>query len=186
MKLYIGITKSDELVYIEYDPLEDKQQNYFSLCGGTYDTPKTEQEGEEEARKRLSTREYWEDIGLLPNGNNFLSDFIDFEEVADHVLNNDGWEMTNGEFNHFGEYEGEEIYLNSQSGGQHKEEINNFKKLFVKKEDLKKIYEYWDKYHLKEKFPKEVLTFMSAFFEKYKNLCSDQEILIKYMEFLKS
>ena len=67
MKLYIGVTNNDELVYIEWDKCDNEQRKTFSLCGGTYEDPKTEEEGENEARETLSNSSYWNDLGYIDN-----------------------------------------------------------------------------------------------------------------------
>jgi hypothetical protein len=183
MKLYIGVTKDEELYYIEWDKADNEQRKTFTLSSGTFNEPKTEQQGEQEAKERLSTSDYWDDLGMIDQ-KSFLTDFIDFDEVAEHVLNIDGWENVNGEYTHFGEYNEEEIYLNYSSGGQHKEEIKDLKELWINKEDLKKVYSFWDKEHLKP-LKKETLNFIVGFFEKYKELCDDQTALNKYLDFIK-
>ena len=112
----------------------------------------------------------------------FLTGFINFEKVADHVLSTDGWEITNGEYSHFGEYNGEEIYLNFSSCGQHKEEIKDLKECWVSKEDLKQIYEFWDKQHLKP-LKMKTIEIMNKFFDEgeKKGLCNDEDVLNKYL-----
>ena len=59
MKLYIGTDKTDELVYLEWDKVENEQKKYFSLCGGSYREPMTEEEGEEKAKEYLEDGELW-------------------------------------------------------------------------------------------------------------------------------
>jgi hypothetical protein len=185
MKLYIGVTKNEELYYIDWDQVDNEQRKTFSLCGGSYNEPLTEEQGEEKAREVLESGEYWEDLGYLEGkGNNPLLNFIDFKALSDQVLNIDGWENINGEYEHFGEYEGEEVYLNYSSGGQHKEEIKDLKECWVNEEDLKKVYSFWDKQHLKP-LQEKTLNFMINFFEKYKSLCSDEVSLIKYLNCIK-
>lgn len=183
MKIYIGVTKDNELYYIEWDKVYNQQRKTFSLSGGTYGDPVTETQGEENARETLRDSSYWDELGMI-NRESFLTDFIDFDEVADHVINTDGWENTNGEYNHFGEFNGEEIYLSYSSGGQHKEEIKDLKECWVSEEDLKQVYKHWDNEHLK---PLKISTenFMLNFFDKYKSLCSDEEALNKYLTCLK-
>lgn len=180
MKIYLGIDNNDELIYLEWDKIDNKQRNTFSLCGGSYNEPKTETQGEENARETLKDSSYWDDLGMLDK-NSFLTNFINFDEVAEHVLNTDGWENTNGEYNHFGEYNDEEIYLNYSSGGQHQVKIKDFKELWINKKDLEEVYKLWDNFHLKP-LKEEYIKIMDSFFEKYKNLCSDQEVLIKYLK----
>lgn len=180
MKLYIGVTKDKELYCIEWDKVNNEQRKVFYLCGETYSEPKTESQGEEEARKVLSTSDYWKDLGMIDN-KSFLTNYIDFNEVAERVLNTDGWEHTNRDYTHFGEYNGEEIYLNYSSAGQHKEEIKDLKECWVKKSDLQRVYSFWDNEHLKP-LKEETLNFMNGFFEQYKSLCDDQEALNKYLK----
>jgi len=186
MKLYIGVTNNDELYFIEWDKCDNEQRKTFSLCGGCYKEPKTEDEGREEAQERLSTSEYWEEIYNMDELPNILTSKINFKEVAEEVLNIDGWENTNGEYNHFGEYENEEIYLNYSCGGQHREERNNFKKLWIGENDFKTIMELWDKEHLKP-LREKTLKKMSEIFNHYekKNLFNEEEVLIKYLDVIK-
>jgi len=184
MKLYIGVTKDDELYFIEWDRVKNQQKNTFSLCGGCYNEPVTEEEGENKAREVLNNSSYWEDLGYLSNSPNILTSHINFNEVAEEVLNIDGWENTNGEYSHFGEYKGEEIYLNYSCSGQHKEEIKDLKECWVEKSDLKKVYSLWDNEHLKP-LKQNTLKFMNSFFKKNKVLCSDEEVLNKYLNCIK-
>jgi len=183
MRLYIGVTKGEELYYIEWDKVDNEQRKTFTLSGGCYDEPKTEEEGENEAKKVLSDSSYWRDLDYI-NDECFLNDFIDFDKVAEYVINNDGWENTNGEYSHFGEYENEEIYLNFSSCGQHQEEIKNFKQLFISEDEFKTLNKIWKERHLKPLRINEV-DFMILLFNKYKNLCSDEEALKKYLDCIK-
>lgn len=182
MKLYIGITNDNELYFIEWDKTYNEQRKTFSLCGGCYNEPKTEEEGEQEAFNVLSDSSYWEEIGYLNNTPNVLTSHINFKEVAEECINLDGWENINGEYTHFGEYQNEEIYLNYSSGGQHQEK--NLKELWISEEDFKTINKFWDKEHLK---PLKENTFkkMDLIFKKYPSLFSEQEVLIKYLDGIK-
>jgi len=186
MKLYIGVTKDNELYYINWDKCENQQRKTFTLTGGCYDNPKTEAEGEEEARETLSDSEYWEELYNIDELPNILTSKINYKEVAEEVLSSDGWENTNGEYNHFGEDGNEEVYLNSASGGQHTEERNNFIKLWIGENDFKTIMSLWEKEHLK---PLQEKTFkkMEEIFSHYekKGLFSDEEVLIKYLDVIK-
>lgn len=181
MKLYIGVTNDKELYYIEWDKAYNEERKTFSLCGGCYNEPKTEQDGEQEAFNTLSNFDYWDEIYNLKDIPSVLIGHIDYKEVAEEVINLDGWENTNGEYNHFGEYNNEEIYLNSSSGGQHQEERKNLKDLWISEDDFKKINLLWDSGHLKP-LKEGSLKFMSSVFEKYKKFCSDEEALIKYLD----
>ena len=183
MKLYIGVTNDNELYFIDWDKCDNEQRKTFTLCGGTYGNPKTETEGREEARKSLSSSDYWEELGYYDSSNPLLN-CIDFEKKAEEVLNVDGWENINGEYTHFGEVENKEIYLNSCSGGQHQEKGEDIKELWISETDFKKINALWDKEHLKP-LNKKSLKYMSSIFEKYKSLCNDEEALIKFLKCIK-
>ena len=108
MKIYIGVTKDNELYYIEWDRVDNQQRKTFSLSGGCYDEPKTEEQGEQEAKEVLKDSSYWDDLGLI-DSKSFLTNFINFDEVAEDVVNSDGWENVNGEYTHFGEHNNKEI-----------------------------------------------------------------------------
>lgn len=182
-KLYIGVTKDDELLYIEWDKNYNEQRKTFSLTGGTYREPKTETEGEEEARKTLSSSDYWEDLGYYDSSNPLLS-CVNFEEMAEKVLSSDGWENINGEHSHFGEVENEEIYLSFSSCGQHQEKREDIKELWISEKDFKKINSLWNTEHLKP-LKETSVKYMSSVFEQYKSLCNDEEVLNKFLKSIK-
>lgn len=184
MRLYIGVTKDNELYFIEWDKVNNLQRKTFTLSGGCYGEPVTEQTGETQARERLSESDYWDDLGYI-DSKCFLMDFIDFNKVAESVINTDGWENTNGEYSHFGEYNNEEIYLNCSCGGQHQLKRNDFNKLFIGENDFKAINDFWDKEHLKP-LKESTIKKMDEIFEHYEKefLCNDEEVLKKYLEFL--
>jgi hypothetical protein len=185
MKLFIGVTKQDELYFIEWDKVDNEQRKTFTLSGGLYNSPKTEEQGEEEAKETLKDSSYWEDLGYLNNSsNNPLFNHIDFNSLADEILSYDGWENVNGEYSHFGEFAGKEVYLNCSSGGQHQENIKDLKEIWISEEDFKKINDLWDKEHLKP-LKEETLKFMDSILEKYKSLCSEEEALNKYLKCIK-
>ena len=175
MKLYIGTDESDELVYLEWDKVENEQKGYFSLCGGSYREPMTETEGEQKAEEYLEDGEGWK--MAVESGNTTLS----LQDWNEQVLSIDGWQETIGDIEDFGEHNGETIYLQNSSGGQHQEEINNFKNLWVEEKDLKEVYRLWDTQHLKP-LKNEFVVIMEKFFDKYKKFCSDQEALNQYLE----
>ncbi len=183
MKLYIGVTNDDELLYIEWDKADNEERKHFSLSGGTYREPKTETEGEEEARETLSSSDYWEGLGYYDSSNPLLS-CVNFKEMAEKVLNTDGWENTNGEYSHFGEIQNEEIYLNFSSCGQHQEKRKAIKELWISEADFKKINSLWDKEHMKP-LKETSLKYMSSIFENHKSLCSDEGALIKFLKCIK-
>ena len=175
MKLYIGTDKSDELVYLEWDKVKNEQNKYFSLCGGSYRDPITETEGEQKADEYLEDGDLWK---MAVESGNVRKGLQDWKE---EVLSIDGWEHILGDIEDFGEHNEETIYLQNSSGGQHQEEINNFKNLWIEEKDLKEVYKLWDTEHLKP-LKKESIAIMERFFEKYKKFCSDQEALNQYLK----
>ena len=189
MKLYIGTDKSDELVYLEWEKVENEQKGYFSLSGGSYREPMTESEGDSKAKEYLEDGDSWKMAVESGNTTQGLNDW------AEEVLSIDGWEHIIGDIEDFGEHKEETIYLENSSGGQHQEEIKNFKSLWVDEKDLKEVYDMWDNYHLsgldcemgkKGKIDQEKLNELSErmekFFDKYKKFCSDQEALTQYLK----
>jgi len=182
MKIYIGIDKDEELIYLEWDKINNIERKTFSLSGGSYREPITEEEGEERAREVLENGDYWEDLGYINKEMPYvLKNHINFSDVAEEVLNVDGWQNINGEYEEFGTYKDKIYYFNVSSGGQHKIEIKDFKVLFVDKKDLKEVYNLWDNEHLKslKETTKQVLI---NFFDKYKSLCSEQQALNLFMK----
>jgi len=149
-ELFVCIDEDNNLHSIEWDKERNKEQKEISLCGSEYDNCINEETGEEEAEDRLSSSDYWEDMGMLPE-NSFLSNFIDFEEVAEHVISNDGWENTCGEYQYFGDYDKESFYFNLQSCGQHDDFRNRkIKRWLIPKEEAEKLLKIWDKYHIQK------------------------------------
>lgn len=183
MKLYIGITNEDELYFIEWDKVDNEQRQTFTLCGGTYDNPKTETEGGDEAREKLESGEYWEEIYNLNELPAILTNNFNYKDIAEESINLDGWENVNGEYSHFGEFENEEIYLNYSSGGQHQEKRNNLKKLWIGENDFKTLNSLWNKEHLKN-LKETTSKKMEEIFNHYekKGLCSDEEVLNKFLK----
>jgi len=175
MKLYIGTDKNDELVYLKWDKVENEQKKYFSLTGGSYREPITESGGETKAKEYLEDGELWRMAVESENTTLSLNDWVE------HVLSIDGWEHTLGDIEDFGEHENDTIYLQNCCGGQHQEEISNFKNLWVSEEDLKEVYNLWDTQHLKP-IKKECVVIMDKFFGKYKKFCSEQEALNQYLK----
>lgn len=127
--ILMGIDEDNELIIATFKDGEWKGEGYRELC--------TEEHGEDEARNTLSSSDYWEELGYIKDFPNILINHIDFEAVADEVINSDGWQMINGEWYEIGEYEGESIYASWGCGwNAHK---NAFKTLFITDEELKAI-----------------------------------------------
>ena len=111
-ELFVAITKDDEVYSIDFDMICMKQckKIFFSFIG--YRECITDVEGEEKAREQLSSQSYWEDIGYINKDMpQVLIKNIDFEAVAEEVINTDGWEMTLGEYQEFGEYETDNYFM---------------------------------------------------------------------------
>ena len=175
MKIYIGTDKHEELIYLEWDKVNNQERKMFTLSGGNYREPLTESQGEERARESLEDGEIWKMSVESGNTTEGLNDWVEY------VLSVDGWEHTLGDIEDFGEHNGETIYLQLSSCGQHKEEIEDIKNLWIDEKDLKEVYELWDNSHLKT-LEKKHIQIMEKFFDKYKAFCSDQEALNKYLE----
>jgi len=146
--LFIGINKEGDLVNLElnFNDLNKGTKFYnphFYLTPHGYTDIKDEETGEQEARERLQDKSYWDEIGFIKD-DCFLNDFIDFEAVAERVINTDGWEMTNGEYYFLGNYEDKNYYINLNWIGFEKKAFNlkEFKSLFISKEDFNFLKEH--------------------------------------------
>jgi len=164
-KICIGVTEDNELVFINLE-IGSCNNEHFTITHDTYEGVIEEERGEEEARERLEDSDYWDELGFL-NKDCFLNNFIDFKEVADHVINNDGWQNTNGEYYEIGEHEGETFYINFSSCGASIDDLKKeYKKLLITEEDKKTLIES-DELHLKN-------------FDKYTE--ADHKLLKKVIE----
>ena len=185
-ELFIGIGKNNSLWSIEYDHENNKEHKTFSLSGTEYDYPVAEEEGEEQARERLKDPQYWEDLGYieyLPS-ENILYQFIDFEKVAEFVINNDGWQNVNGEYEEFGKYEGEDWYFSLSGCGQHKFNPKDIKYWLIPQKDALKILALWKKYHLSKKYPIPAHKAMLEIVNKNSNATDRQKVLEKYKHYV--
>ena len=146
--IILGLDKENDLITLELNFHDlnrgtkwENDHYYFSVHGFTQ--IKDNQTGEDEAREILEEREYWEDLGYLTQSKNFnnpVLGFIDFEALANHVINVDGWQMTNGEFYYFADYQEKEYYLNLQWIGQEDKKVfdkKEYNKLYINEEDFK-------------------------------------------------
>ena len=92
IKLFVGITKDNELIQATLDISERDKYNNNGLCGLKEKGIKTfwintdiyrniidEETGEDEARETLSDSEYWNDLGMIDQ-KSFLTGFINFKE----------------------------------------------------------------------------------------------------------
>jgi len=146
--LIVGVTTEKEIVFIKIE-IGSCDNNHYTITHSNYEGIITEEKGKAEAIERLSEKEYWKDCGMLQE--NFLSDFIDFEKVSNEVINNDGWQNINGEYEEIGEYEGETYFINSSSCGA--DAITSlkreYKKLLITEKERQVLIES-DKLHLKD------------------------------------
>lgn len=147
-EICIGINKDNELVFINCE-IGSCDNDHYTITHNTYDNIITETQGESEARDRLSNRDYWDDLGMLDE-NCFLHDFIDLDKVADHVIDTDGWQNTNGEYYEIGTYKDEDYYIDFSSCGANAVGALNeeYKKLLITEEEKQLPIES-DKLHLK-------------------------------------
>lgn len=140
--IFIGITNDNELVSLEldYNDLNKGTEWYnphYSLCPHIYRGILDEVKGEELAHERLADEEYWKDLGYLSdNIPNVLTSNINWEEVATDVINSDGWEMTNGEWQELGEYDGKNYFIDLGGIG-HDYARKDFKQLFITETEYK-------------------------------------------------
>lgn len=178
--LFLGIDKEGDLIVLDLN-FNDLNKNtkwynpHYYITPHGYTDIKDAKTGEEEARERLSTSEHWDEIGMLKR-NAFLNDFIDFDKVADSVLNTDGWTMTNGEFYFIGNYEDKNFYINLNWMGRDKKKLFNkkdFQKLYINNEDFKFLSKVGE---IKESNKKEVNE-IKTIFSKYQ----DTQQIIKDM-----
>jgi len=145
--ILVGINEDCDLVGLElnYNDLNKGTKFYnphYYLTPHGFTDIKDAEKGEEEARERLEDADYWEEIGYLDHTkNNPLMNHIDFKGLADEVLSNDGWYMTNGEYYYFSHLEDGEYYLNLSWVGFEEKTFDkkNYKKLYLSDEDFKFI-----------------------------------------------
>ncbi len=146
--IILGLDKENDLVTLElsFHNLNrgTKWENdHYNLSVHGFTDIKDNETGESEARERLEDSEYWNDLGYLlqqTEHRNPVLDFIDFNALAKHVLNTDGWYMTNGEYYYFSHYEEKEYYLNLNWIGRENKKVFNkkeYKNLFISDEDFK-------------------------------------------------
>jgi len=183
-KICIGVTKDKELVYIEIQN-RSCDNNHYTITHSTYGDIIEESKGEEEAKERLSDRDYYDELGYLQK-DCFLNDFIDFEEVADHIINVDGWEMINGEYSYFGEYEENDYYINYSSCGASIDDLKKKYSLLLITEEEKQILIDSDRLHLKDfstytKKDKELYKKVLEIKNKYENQEINEQKIIKEM-----
>ena len=179
-QIFIGINNEGELVAVEldYNDLNKGTKWYnphHSIRPHYYRDIVDEEKGEEAAHERLADQEYWEDIGYISKDTPaVLINNIDWDAVADDVINSDGWEMSNGEYYHLGEVGDKEYYINLGGCGQEYKR-KDFKKIFISEEDFKYLL---SKKEWKKSETKEVKKLL-ALFDKEQKI---EPIIIAFLE----
>jgi len=143
IKILAGITKDNELYFLEISP-KTKEHDYFSMSGFTVE-PITEDEGNELAYESIaSDTELWK--MEVENDKTLLS----FNDWVLFVLETDSWwdiidcSLHSDTFT----YKGVEYWFRSGACGQH--EINDLAFYTIDKKDFDYLMNLWKKYHLKD------------------------------------
>lgn len=145
----VGVTEDNEVVFINME-IGSCNNNHYTITHNTYSGIIDAETGEAEARERLEDEEYWREVGMLSDNSSFLSQFIDFEKAANVVINNDGWQNINGEYNYIGDYDNKEYYVSFSSCGASIDDLKkSYKKLLITEEEKSLLIES-DRLHLKD------------------------------------
>lgn len=141
-QVFIGINKEGDLVSVElnFNDLNKGTEFYdphFYLTPHGYSDIKDEETGEQEARETLEDSCYWDDI-YGSNTNDPRLRNVDYEQLAEEVINSDGWQNTNGEYYEIGFYKDKTYYISLQWIGYADKSFNKseYKKIFISKEDF--------------------------------------------------
>lgn len=145
-KLLAGITKENELYFLEIDTTNDKRNGYneFSMSGFTV-RPLELEEAKEQSRESIKNlvEEETEDISGL-----YLRDI---DEIVNDIIDSDG-NLSGLDTSLFPETitlsDGAEYVFESGSCGQHQEK--ELKHYFIDEKIYHQLMKIWDKYHLKE------------------------------------
>jgi len=143
IKILAGITKDNELYFLEISPKENKD-DYFSMSAFTVE-PITEEDGKEEARERTEDdTELWKQAVAGDQTTN------SFEDWVERVLSLDPWQelidcsLYPNSFN----YSGVEYWFKSGGCGQH--EIEELAFYTIGKKEFSYLMNLWKKHHLKD------------------------------------
>lgn len=178
--VFIGITNDGDLVSLElnYNDLNKGTKWYnphHYLSPHIYTEIIDEETGEREAKERLAEEEYWKDLGYLHEKiPDCITNNIDWDKVAQEVIDNDGWQMTNGEFYELGDF-GDKTYYINLNGIGHEYVRADFKKLFITEEEFKYL---WGKKEWKIT-EKAAVKKLRALFDKPKN---EKKIIKAFLE----
>lgn len=137
IKILAGITKNDELYFIEINNKE-----YFSMTGFTV-RPLFLEDAIRQNRESLEDGELWRQAVEAKQTELGLNEWIDY------VIEYDG-NITMIDTSLFQEeitIDGDEYIFESQSCGQHQE--NELKKYFIDEKLFTELMKLWEQYHLK-------------------------------------
>lgn len=168
--LLIGVTTDNELVFIKIET----EREYYSITHKTYTDIINKEEGEKQVRETLSDSDYWDNLGMLQK-DSFLTGFIDFEAVAEHVIKTDGWQNTKGEYYEIGDYDNTTYYIDFSSCGASIDDLKkDYKKLYITEEE-KQLLIKSDSLHLIKikdfnKEQQQLFNKIITKFEKYESL----------------
>lgn len=145
-KLLAGITKNDELYFLEIDTTNNKRNGYneFTMSGFTV-KPLELEEAQEQSRQSIISQveEETENISGL-----YLRDI---DNIVDDIVDSDG-NLSGLDTSLFPETvtlaDGTEYVFESGSCGQHQEK--ELKHYFINKEVFNTLMNIWSSYHLKE------------------------------------
>jgi len=178
-KTIIGITNYNEIVTLEFNGIKSFRDGYYISAGFTsYDNLITEDEGYDNAYDTLIEPDYYTDIGY--NLDELFKSFIDYDQLANYILNNEGWYNINGEYTELLGYNGDEYY-GAFSVWYHQLD-NVFKFVYIKSWELKKLRFYsryfgCDNIHID--IIKEGCEFIEGLINKYN--VSDERIMNDYL-----
>lgn len=143
--LLAGITKNNELYFLEIDTTNDKRNGYneFSMSGFTV-SPISKNEAKKQVLEHLKDGEEWK--FAVQNGKTKLglNDWIKYVIKTDGVLAG----FDNSLFENEIVVDGEIYIFESGACGQHEE--RELKHYFIDKELFVLLMQIWDRYHLKE------------------------------------
>ena len=142
MRLYLGITKENELYYVEIENVTENKR-YFAITGSTI-SPTTEEEETSNMKDMLSDGDFWRQA--VETGQTKSS----MKKWNEQFIIFDGWSSFSDLTGNKTEKDGETYYWKYLSGGQHQEKIGNMAHLFVSKEIFSKINNLWNEKHLKQ------------------------------------
>ena len=176
--IVIGITENQEIVTLDYNGFKSYECGFYISAGfNKYDNLKTDDDGYNEAYDTLIQPDYYDDMGYdIPE---FFKPFIDYEQLANYILNNEGWYDINGEYIELLCCENESYYGRFSSWYHYLDDEFNF--LYIKEWELKKLRFYSRFFGINNAHMdiiKEGCEFLEGLITKYK--VSDERIMKDY------